>query len=60
MDYRWYVAAVIGILAGFASMRQAWKNARTSQDSETGIWFVIGLCMALAGALVFVVGIYGS
>ena len=46
-----YFGVLVFFVAGVASMWQAIKNARTSQDKETGYWFTIGLILAV-GALI--------
>lgn len=46
------VILVIAFLAGCASIMQSVKNSRTSTDKDTGVWFSIGVVLAVVSLLV--------
>ena len=45
------LVSVIFLVAGLASIKQAFVNAKTSRDLDTGTWFFFGLILVFAGSM---------
>ena len=45
------LVSVIFLVAGLASIKQAFVNSKTSRDLDTGTWFSVGLILAFAGSM---------